>query len=112
MKIDPVSSILFCFVCLKSEGEDPYTCPKLRILCGLLVPSLCNDGARRDWDKRAVGFYLILFYKDRGSVAIGRGYQEVIVGDGCLKRGGEGGELLSSRFFLLALGEFTPWGKN
>ena len=46
-----------------------------------------------------IGFYLILFYKDRGSVAIGRGYQEVIVEDGRLKRGGEGGELLSSCLF-------------
>ena len=59
-----------------------------------------------------IGFYLFLFYKDRGSVAIGRGHQGVIIEDGRLERRGEGGELLSSRFFLLALGEFTPWGKD
>ena len=46
-----------------------------------------------------IGFYLFLFYKGRGSVAIGRGYQGVIVGDGRLKRGGEGGELLPSCLF-------------
>ena len=54
-----------------------------------------------------IGFYLFLFYKGRGSVAIGRGYQGVIVRGGSLERRGEGGELLPSRFYRLALGGFS-----
>lgn len=51
-----------------------------------------------------IGFYLILFYKDRGSVAIGRGYQGVIVRGGSLERRGGDGELFPSCPWELALG--------